>query len=939
MKTALEIRFWLTIALVSTIACCSSPGAPQDPDGGLPDGGEPFVLSWPPLQASLTRPRVLGAGADLEEVRAKLTEEPYRSWMQRMAQRVSEGRAQDPDDHLRGPERIKANAARALAAFYLLDWTVVDGAPVPFASEEERQAAGAEVAAFLRSMYTESRIAVPPPVGGWDRDITTSEEIIMWASAYDTLVGAGYSLAPDEEQEVQRNLIELTSALYENYRDPATASGFPLLHQNNHRAKVGCAFITAAMVLAEHTPDPGDSRALEYEDPSKWAVYGFELLERILEYSHLTQDGVYSEGPFYFRYTSQNLLPMSRAWDRWVQGEPWPVAEGIERTSPWRDPRIVHAHRWMLDVMLPDGSLAPYDDGNVGRRHYYGLAPAATAADAEELQWAWALSRESEYLAAPYPYPSDGNIELAPDAIFDFDDSVTPRAPAGSPTRIYENGGVAVFRSGWAQEDVVAVVLGEHGVAASFGRGPDGDPVFPDSHEHADPGSFMLYAYGERLMLDPGYLDFSRHFDVNRPEDHNVILVGGRGPVDYVNASLAWGTLSPDSPPPADGMAYLRSAFDSSMADGVTVTTQYGAGQYGLAGGADIERRFVFASNRYLVIADHVVSSVAGASQDFTWRFHGNGGGELLEGDLPNLGTFERADPEARWHRDRATVLVVTVSPDGPMSYAEETRFHEPGGRNSDGDIGRSSHTAWDAIGEGSDVTALSVVFPYPAGQEGPAVSTGDGSIVLVDGTWRAEARIQSDGTLLVTETDGDQETLRYAERGDDLQLARLSGPGRFVEARSEGEIEWYLSPTPQTVSIEGLPFAMGTLDGACEVQGSAPNLVIRTGGGRFGIRAEAANGRPAAVAPVSIQAEVGETVVLDGSPSCDPEDGPLNYAWSLRSAPAGSRWLLADTSAPRATMVPDVAGTYRVALQVMDSEGQKSDPAFVSIEVPDQAE
>jgi hypothetical protein len=928
-----RFRPWIAMLWVLALGCAGSPASSEDPDGGMLDAGQPFVLSWPPLQASVARPRVLGAGADLESVRAKLTQEPYRSWMQRLSQRVSEGRDQGLDDHLRGAERKKANAARALATFYLLDWTVVDGEPVPFANEQEREAVGAEVSELLRSMYTESRIAVPPPLGGWDRDITTSEEIIMWASAYDTLIGAGYPMGAEDEERVRRNLIELTSALYENYRDPETANGFPILHQNNHRAKVGCALITAAMVLAEHAPDPEDDRAIRYEDPSQWAVYGFELLQRILEYSHLTEDGVYSEGPFYFRYTSQNLLPMARAWDRWVRGQPWPVAEGIERTSPWRDPRITRAHRWMLDLMLPDGSLAPYDDGNVGRRHYYGLAPAASVADAQELHWAWALSRESQYLAAPYPYPTDGNIELAPDAIFDFDDSVTPRAPEGSPTRIYPEGGVAVFRSGWEPNDVTAVVLGEHGVAASFGRGPDGDPVFPDSHEHADPGSFMLYAYGERLMLDPGYLDFTRRFDVNRPQDHNVILVEGRGPVDYLNASLAWGALPPESPPPADGMAYLSDAFDSSWADGITVTTHYGAGRYGAPGGADIERRFVFASNRYLVIADHVVSSVSGMSQAFTWRFHGNGGGEQLEGDLPNVGTFERVDPIALWHRPGASVLVLAVSPDGSMTHAEETSFHEPGGSDENGDVGRSSHTVWEVGREGSDVTVLSTVFPYPAGQNGPTVSTGDDSIAIVDGAWRADASIQTDGTLLLVETEDGQETLRYAERGSDLQLAQLAGPGRFVESRRDGEIEWYLSPTPQTVIVEGLPFAWRTLDGACEAQQNASGLVIRTGGARFGIRAQAANGRPAAVVPLSIAAEVGELIALDGSESCDPEGGQLAYEWSLQSAPAGSRWPLSDVGESRATLTPDVAGIYRVALQVVDSQGEKSDPAFLSVE------
>ena len=847
---------------------------------------------------------------------------------------VRDGRAQDPNDHLRGPERIKANAARCLAAFHLLGWTVVDGEPVPFASPDDREAAGAEAAELLKGMYTESRIATQPPLGGWDRDITTSEEIIMWASAYDTLLGGGYGLSAEDDARIRSNLLALTSALYENYRDPDTASGFPLLHQNNHRSKVGLAFITAAVVLAEHEPDPADERAALYEDPKEWALYGFELLERILEYSHLTEDGVYSEGPFYFRYTSQNLIPTARAWDTWVGGAAWRVGDELSRLSPLRDPRLVAASQWMLDVMLPDGSLAPYDDGNVGRRHYYGITPFGDR-DPAELYWAWGLSRDSQYLAAPYPYPTDGNIELAPDALFGFDDRVTPRAPEGSPTRVYEDGGVAVFRSGWDPDDVVAVVLGEHDVAASFGRGPDGDPVFPDSHEHAEPASFMLYAYGERLLLDPGYLEFWRRLDVNKPEDHNMILVDGRGPVDFLEASTNWGTFDPDSPPPVDGMAYLSEAFDSTYADGVTVTTEYGAGAYGAPGGAAIERHFVFASNRYLVIADRTRSIEPGVDHTYSWRFHGNGGGEDLQGDLPNEGPFERSGVEARWHRPGASLLVASIAGDGPMSYADATSFHEPGGRDPAGDIARSSHTVWEASRTGVDVRALSVIYPYPNAVPGPTVTTTDRSITLADGAWQTEARLGDDGSLLLVESEGSTERLRYAERGDDLELAVVSGEGRFVESRRDGVVEWLLQPTPAEVEVEGLPFEVATLDGACDVSAEGGRLVVRTGGARFGVRATADNGRPAAVATTS-GGVVGAQIVLDGSRSCDPDGDSLEYAWSLVAAPAGSRWPLTEASSPEARLTLDASGTYRVALQVTDSSGARSDPVFLVVEVDD---
>lgn len=932
------VRVLLCAALLLTADCSTAVDSCPPEDGGTPDAGGPFVLDWPPPQAKLARPRTLGVDADLPSIRLKLTEEPYRSWMKNLARQVSDGRAQDPQDHLRGPERLKANAARSLAVFYMLDATVVDGEPQSFTSAGDREAAGAEATALLKGMYVESRIAVPPPLGGWDRDITTSEEIILWTTAYDTLVGAGYPISPDDEAIVRRNLIALTSALYENYRDPATANGFPLLHQNNHRAKVGCALITAAIVLAEHEPDLADSRALAYEDPSAWAVYGFELLERILEYSHLSEDGVYSEGPFYFRYTSQNLLPMARAWDSWVEGSSWQVAEGTTRVSPWRDPRIVKAHRWMLDVMLPDSSLASYDDGNVGRRHYYGLAPTADG-DLSEMYWAWGLSRESQYLAAPDPFPTDGNIELAADAIFSFDASVKPKPPEGSPTRIYEKGGVAVLRSGWDQDDVAAVVLGEHDVAASFGRGPDGDPVFPDSHEHADPGSFMLSAYGERLMLDPGYLEFWRRFDVNRPQDHNMILVDGRGPVDYLDASNDWGAFTPELPAPADGMAYLSDSFDSARADGVMVTTQYGAGEYGAPGGAEIERRFVFASDRYLVIADRARSSEPGAMHTFTWRFHGNGGGEAFEGDLPNLGTFERSGAEARWHRTGASVLAAAVSANGPMTYSEATSFHEPGGPDSNGDVARSSHTAWEASRAGSDVTVLSIVYPYPSPGEGPRVSVDAGGIVLVEGSWQAEARIQGDGALLLVETVDGTETLRYAERGPDLQWIDVEGTGRFVEATGEGEIEWFLSTDRQEIAVRGLPFAVASLDGACGIRNPDGSATIRARSARFGVRSDDANGRPAAILPASSDGFVNVQQVLDGSASCDPEGGELSYEWTLVSAPAGSRWPISDTSLPRAVLSPDVLGAYRIALRVTDSGGAVSDPAYLVVEVKELEE
>lgn len=62
-----------------------------------------------------------------------------------------------------------------------------------------------------------------------------------------------------------------------------------------------------------------------------------------------------------------------------------------------------------------------------------------------------------------------------------------------------------------------------------------------------------------------------------------------------------------------------------------------------------------------------------------------------------------------------------------------------------------------------------------------------------------------------------------------------------------------------------------------------------------------------------------GQTIILDGRASTDPDGDPLSYAWSLEQKPVGSTSLLsgADTSMP--TLVPDIDGSYRVQLKVTD--------------------
>ena len=75
----------------------------------------------------------------------------------------------------------------------------------------------------------------------------------------------------------------------------------------------------------------------------------------------------------------------------------------------------------------------------------------------------------------------------------------------------------------------------------------------------------------------------------------------------------------------------------------------------------------------------------------------------------------------------------------------------------------------------------------------------------------------------------------------------------------------------------------------------------------------------PVANAGADINAQVGDTVSLNGSLSSDPDQNTLSYAWSLLSSPTGSTPVLQSATTINPSFTADLAGAYTISLIVND--------------------
>ena len=625
--------------------------------------------------------------------------------------------------------------------------TVVE--PTPAA----RQNIGDLARDYLVNSCITSRIHIQP-----DRDINTSNELTQMAQAYDTLAGGGYPFGASEATIVAN----LTTWTDEFYRDYQPLLGFLT---NNHGAKGAAAIGTAAIALAGA---PGT-------DPTqinRWLDYGLAKTEEIVRYTMGSSDSGYGEGPFYWRYASQNVVPFARAFHHVGGGAGWARPDGSVVADLWTAPWFTALGRWELDLTRPDGTLVPIDDGNVNDAYYFGLLPS-TDPNAGAYAWRWTTVPDT---SASTAFESDGNVDLSTDQIVTFDDTVVAAPPPGSPNRLRGASGTLAFRSSWASDAVAAFVQAEQGRARGFGRAPGQPGVgWAALHDHADPGAFQLDAYGERLMLDPGYMNYtwSQHGALSNPSAHNLVLVGPatdpESPGNPNTAStvgspaLTAFTTDPNAPVPVDGEATVSNVVERRGLAAATVTSVYGRDpnfvaptpltasnyfEYESADSARVTRRYLFVDGRYLVIADTATSA---APRQFSWPLHGNGGGaDGMTDPIPKLnggdraaesasaipptayaasgGTFTLDSAGGTWTRPNARVSTgmafdATTTPGTSTSQGLYEQRH--------GRLGSNTVLTTSVLSGG--VHAASVIYPTPTSVTAPIVTRVDtpGAAVL----------------------------------------------------------------------------------------------------------------------------------------------------------------------------------------------------------------
>ena len=199
-----------------------------------------------------------------------------------------------------------------------------------------------------------------------------------------------------------------------------------------------------------------------------------------------------------------------------------------------------------------------------------------------------------------------------------------------------------------------------------------------------------------------------------------------------------------------------------------------------------------------------------------------------------------------------------------------------------------------------ADAVLISTLNSRPVGDAGPDRTVPVGATVVLDGRG--------------ADVDGDPLTFRW----------------RFVERPpgSAADLTDPTAPGPAFIADVAGRYVLELIvgDGALE---SVPDRV----------QIDTVNSPPVADAGPDQTATAGVAVTLDGRASTDADGDALTWRWSFTTRPDGSAAGFQDPTAPQATFVPDVDGTYVAQLIVNDGlVDSAADTAVITAHPANQA-
>jgi len=651
-------------------------------------------------------PRLVLCPGEVDRARARRTRWPYRGMYDRVKQEARRPLAAPTSTYNNDTEQANARVAKYAALVALL--------------EQDRAMADRAIDAISR---LQSNWTFGTTLGSADRFIRIVGFLQDALEGYDLVLGGGFASAA-QRSAMERALGDVAGKLHEMW---VVGAGRLIIKttQNNYNIKLSTTLGLAALMLDN---DSRRERWLRFAATESNRFYGDGAVDDNL---YLSADGVCKEPPAYFNFGARAALPFALLYEYMVgPGASYTndcsvsvvscKARELTLDGILRSDRFARAYDWMARIQQPDGQRPSIDEGCTADSPPGGALWQYVDGDGALPLWDQVFSTRGDAINAPeWAGYTMGRVDLE-------------RAPTAAPlaeAQLLESSGQVIFRSDWGEDAVYVAVLGESGLHRS------------QVHNHTDASSFQLHAFGELLALDTGYFEppgldsyKSRVMTVG-PEAHNLILVDGQG----APAPALYGAGDVD--------ATIQGSLDTEGLDYTEVRASYQ--------GASFARGVLFASERYLVIADTIKAT---AAHEYAWRLHGFAGGSSIRQNY-EVGQFSLGSDAAVWSRPLAKLKLVLDSTAGRPSLKSGTFPHEV----RSGWEGYHSYvdgTVKTSAGSGTDLTFLAVVFPERAGRAFPTIAAqevldGVASVTLSGGGLRDVAGAQAGSRSLALTVKG----------------------------------------------------------------------------------------------------------------------------------------------------------------------------------------